>query len=252
MLRAAFARAPVPASAAGLLRRAARRPLCAMSAPPPPSVADRVLRHWFADVPAGHAPPPPARHKGWFVSTPAQDAAVAAEFGADVEAALDGDRAGLCAGGVRGELAFVVLLDQMTRNVFRGSGRAFAGDAAAVRVALRYFDDDDARARARAELGVWERTFLYMPLMHAEDVAVVAKSVAANEALRRECEAEVEKGNAEAQGSVEAFAKTVEFAEKHRKIVEQFGRYPHRNEALGRESTPAELKYLEDGDRFGQ
>lgn len=254
MLRAlAFALTPGAASAVRPLRRAARRPQCAMSSsPPPPSTADRVLRHWFAGVPPGHAPPAPAAHKAWFVSSPAQDAAIAAEFGGDVEAALDGDRDGVRAAGVRGDLAFVVMLDQMARNVFRGSDRAFAGDAAAVRVALQYFDDDAARARARAELGVWERNMLYMPLMHSEELAVVAKSVAANEALLRECEAEVEKGNAEAQGSVEAFVKTVEFAEKHRKIVEQFGRYPHRNEVLGRESTKEELVYLEDADRFGQ
>lgn len=223
------------------------------AAAPGAATTARVLHHWFgAAAPRSYAPPPAERMRAWFVSTPEADAALAAAFGGDVAAALDGDAGGLRGAGLRGELAFVVLCDQMARNLFRGQARAFAGDAAALRVALRYFDDAEARAVAREGLSVWERVFLYMPLMHAEELAVVEKSVAVNEAALVECKEEAAKGNKEAEAAAVEFVKFVQFAEKHRKIVDQFGRYPHRNEALGRESTPEELKYLVDAERFGQ
>lgn len=222
----------------------------AVSAELPPTVK-KVVDFWFGKL-DGYKPADDERKKLWFMSTPEQDSRIKSDFGDDVEAALDGDKAGLRRHGSLGDLAFVILTDQLTRNVFRGSKRAFDGDKFALHVALAYFDDREMHERAKKDLFVWQRVFLYMPLMHAEDVSVLNKSVAAIEELRKECVEAAEAGVSDADLAAKVCTDFGTFAEKHRAIVESYGRYPHRNEVLGRESTPEELKFLVNGDRFGQ
>jgi uncharacterized protein (DUF924 family) len=109
--------------------------------------------------------------------------------------------------------------------------RAFATDAAALDVSL----DAQARGFDRA-FGAVERWFLYLPLMHAEDRALQERSVALFEALARESAPELR----------EAIAGAADFARRHRDVVARFGRFPHRNRALGRVSTPQEQAYLDE------
>jgi uncharacterized protein (DUF924 family) len=129
----------------------------------------------------------------------------------------------------RGRLAFVVVLDQFSRNMFRGDSRTFATDPRALEVALRAIDQGDDK-----KLGRDERTFLYMPLMHSEDRATQKRCVELFAAFRDELPADQ-------QGPL---SNNLRYAEMHRNIVERFGRFPHRNAVLGRDSTPEEVEFL--------
>ncbi len=120
-----------------------------------------------------------------------------------------------------GSLALVLLLDQLPRNMFRGTRRVYATDDTAALLAERAIDRGHDRAVA-PDL----RRFFYLPFMHAENPALQERSVALNEAL----------------GDEEA----IEFARHHRDIVARFGRFPHRNAVLGRETTPEEAAFLEE------
>jgi len=127
-------------------------------------------------------------------------------------------------------LALIVVLDQFSRNLYRDDARAFSQDAAALDCAQLMV----SRGWDAARLPV-ERQFCYLPFEHAEDLAMQDRSI-------------------ELFSALEAFPETkglTEWAEKHRVIVRRFGRFPHRNAALGRESTPEEIAFLrEPGSRF--
>ena len=179
---------------------------------PPPT---EVLRFWFG-VPPGKARPE------WFRKDAAFDADIRTRFGALHEAA---SRRGLDAWRAvpLSMLALVVVLDQFSRNLYRGDARAFAQDAHALECAREAL----ARGDDRALLPV-QRQFLYLPLEHSEDLADQERCV-------------------ELMRSLEAYEPTrglTEWALKHRDIVARFGRFPHRNAALGRASTPEEVEFL--------
>src|SRR5437660_4594493 len=156
----------------------------------------------------------------WFRKDDAFDALVRAQFGGAVEAAIAGGFGDWTA--PRGELARVILLDQFTRNIYRGSPRAFAGDARALATAQDAVSRGDDR-----ELIPVERWFLYMPFQHAESVEAQAHSVELFTRLRDD-----------------GLAAPLEWAQRHAEIVRRFGRFPHRNTILGRESTPEETAFL--------
>ena len=177
-------------------------------------LADDILDFWLG---AGTS----ARDE-WFRKDPAFDAAIRTHFGATVEAALGGGYAQWTA-EPRGALALVLLLDQFTRNLFRGTSRMFAGDARALAIA----DAAVAAGHDRA-LGAFERWFLYMPFEHAEDLGAQERSIALFTQLAEETGIE----------------SPLEWAEKHAAVVRRFGRYPHRNAILGRASTPEEITFL--------
>lgn len=190
---------------------------------------DRILAEWFGELDAqGLADE--AHVRRWFTKDPAFDEFLRETFGALVEAALAGDLDAWAA-TPRGALARILLLDQMTRNIFRDTPKMFAGDAlgrAATEAAIAAGFDERLRPH--------ERAFLYMPLMHAEDLAVQERCVACFESLAR---------------IHETFAGQVDYAEQHRDIVARFGRFPHRNELLGRASTDEERAFLkEPGSSF--
>jgi len=190
-----------------------------------------VLQFWFGDVDElGRSDVQHSRR--WFMKDDAFDRQIADRFGetyADVrgglrEAWLDDPR---------GRVAYVIVLDQFPRNMFRGTARMFEADrqalAAAVEGVARH--DDDA-------LTVNERSFLYMPYMHSEDLDMQERSVA----LFKE---PAENAPSELRGAMVA---AVQYAEKHHDIVARYGRFPHRNTALGRQSTPQELAFLAQPD----
>jgi len=193
-----------------------------------------VLRFWFGELVDGLASS--ARRKRWFSVDPAFDRELRDRFGAVTETAL--------AGGLRdwaaepgGCLALVLVLDQFPRNMFRGSSRAFAGDARAR--ALVHAGLENGLDR---QLSFDPRCFFYLPLEHSEDLADQELCVDLFSALVRE-----------AADDRRALADdALRWARMHRDLVARFGRFPHRNALLGRESTAAELAYLEHAHRFGQ
>lgn len=200
-----------------------------------PLEAQNVLDYWLGDA-LTLGWPSIDRHAHWFRGGAAVDAEIQSRFGTLIRQALDGalldwERSPL------GRLALVILLDQFTRNAFRGRAAAFAGDARAQRLVCEALaaDEDDA-------LPLAGRIFLYMPLEHAEDLALQKES------LRRFSVLAVEAPTVLA----ETFVELLDFAHQHHRIIVQFGRFPHRNAALGRESTYEETVFLFDGPRFGQ
>ncbi|HEX7273546.1 MAG TPA: DUF924 family protein [Casimicrobiaceae bacterium] len=189
------------------------------------TLQNEILDFWFG--PPGSATYGQPRRE-WFRKIAAFDAEIRRRFGAAVERALAGDFADWIA--PREVLARVLLLDQFTRNGFRGEARAFAGDA----LALATAEAAIARGDDLALIPV-ERSFLYLPFAHAEDLAAQERSVALCTRLRDET----------------GYGDPLPWAEKHAKVIRLFGRYPHRNAVLGRESTPEELAFLAaPGSRF--
>ena len=122
----------------------------------------------------------------------------------------------------KGALALIVLLDQLSRNVFRGSAEAFAADAHAREIARCAISD-----RLDAGLTPVERMFVYLPFQHAENMEDQNESVRLFETLRDSCGAD-----------------TLEHAYRHRDVIREFGRFPRRNAALGRINTAEEDAYL--------
>ena len=184
-----------------------------------PDRARAVLDFWFA--PEGAVLPADGRPE-WFRKDDAFDDAIRARFGALIAEALAGGLGDWCA-TPRGALARVIVLDQFTRNAFRGTPQAFAGDARALATAK------DAIARGfDVALSAHERRFLYMPFEHSESRDDQERSVALFEALARET----------------GFDDPVDWAVRHADVIRRFGRFPHRNAILGRPSTDEELAYL--------
>ncbi|MBL8350506.1 MAG: DUF924 domain-containing protein [Burkholderiaceae bacterium] len=182
-----------------------------------------VLDFWFgpADDP-GHGQP----RRAWFTKDAAFDASIAQRFGALIEDALAGRLDDWVGKPIEPlpALALVIVLDQFTRNVFRGTARAFAGDPRALQIARAMVSSGADR-----QLGSVQRQFVYLPFEHAEDLSHQRSSVQLFEQLAQDDPAR---------------ADLVEWARRHLDIVERFGRFPHRNAALGRESTPAEAAFL--------
>ena len=184
----------------------------------------RVLEFWFG------APDADAPRDVWFRKDPAFDALIGERFGAVIEAALAGRLDHWEAKGPDAALALIVVLDQFTRNVFRDTPRMFAGDAKALAVATRLVESGADR-----ELTPLQRWFVYLPFEHAESLAEQDRSVALFDALR----------------AFPASAGAYDWAVSHRDVVRRFGRFPHRNEILGRPSTPDEIAFLATpGSRF--
>jgi uncharacterized protein (DUF924 family) len=169
----------------------------------------------------------------WFVKDPAFDQEITRRFGTEMEMAEKGQLDGW-ASEPRSALALVVVCDQFYRNVYRNSTEAFSQDARALRVCL----DGYAKGRV-ASLDFVERWIFSMPLTHAENAAVQQQSVQAFAALADDAK----KANAPAD-VVNVLSRAHEYAIRHAQIVERFGRFPHRNSALGRTCTPDESEYL--------
>lgn len=171
----------------------------------------------------------PTRRKMWFKGGAKHDAEIRERFGGLHERASRGDLADWAATS-KGRLALIVVLDQFSRHIHRGTARAFAQDPGAQKLALTGTD-----AHTDLELVPIERSFFYLPLEHAEDRALQARSV--------ECYQRLVTAVAEAwRKDYEGF---LDYARRHRAVIERFGRFPHRNVALGRPSTPDEIAFLE-------
>ena len=189
-------------------------------------LAAAVLEFWFG---AEDSASPGTPRDVWFRKDAAFDAEIRQRFGTAIAVAVAGGHGEWCA-TAEGALARVLVLDQFTRNVYRDTPAAFAGDARALATA-----QDAVERGLDRSLKPFGRWFLYMPFEHAEDSAAQQRSLALFGAL------------AEDSG----LAAPLEWAQKHADVIAQFGRYPHRNAILGRTSTPEEVAFLsQPGSRF--
>ncbi len=198
----------------------------ALGTAPQPAGAtpDGVLAFWFGE-PVAEQP-----RAEWFRKDPAFDAQVVQRFGATVAAAL---ATGLPEWGSApaATLARIVVLDQFTRNAFRDTPRAFAGDTRALAAAQAL-----VASGGHLALAPLQRWFVYLPFEHAEDAATQAEAMRLFDAL-----AQQHPGMADARL----------WAHKHQQVIQRFGRFPHRNMVLGRLSTPEEEAFLkEPGSSF--
>ena len=160
----------------------------------------------------------------------ARDRDIEQRFGPWITRALGGEFDSW-ADSPRRRLALILLLDQLPRNVHRGTAAAFSGDERAERLAM-----DGLEQAADAALDPVERIFFYMPLQHSESAPIQDVSVNAFRRLQEE-----------SPHTLRAlFASTLDYAQLHRDIVQRFGRFPHRNAALGRASTPEEIDWLRE------
>ncbi len=186
-----------------------------------------VLEFWFG-APGGLAQP--TRQRAWFAKDAAFDAAIHTRFGGAIERALAGELAHWAA-SPEGALAQVLLLDQLTRNAFRGTARAFAGDALALEAARRML-----AAGQDMLLPPLARAFVYLPFEHAEALPMQLLAVDRFSALAQ---------------ADPALQDMLDYARAHHAVIARFGRFPHRNEVLGRISTAEEVLFLrEPGSRF--
>jgi uncharacterized protein (DUF924 family) len=169
-----------------------------------------VLDFWFSELGSDK----------WFAKSDALDAQIGASFLATHRAAAAGELASW-RGDALGRLAEIIVLDQFSRNLFRDDARAFAADPMALALA------QEAIAQGfDQQLSVVQRAFLYMPFMHSESLLIHEQAVQLF--------------------SVEGLENNLNFEHKHKAIIDRFGRYPHRNEVLGRVSTEAELAFLQE------
>ena len=176
---------------------------------------EEVLKFWFDDL----------SPDDWFESDEAVDSHIRERF-QELHETLRGQVPKTWRSSARGCLAAVIVLDQFPRNMYRGTSRAFAADAAALSLAkealMRGFD---------RELSIDERKFLYMPFEHSENPAEQARSMELFGTLENELD--------------------LDYARRHKEIIDRFGRFPHRNAVLGRISTPEEIEFIkEPGSSF--
>ncbi|MBS7807152.1 DUF924 family protein [Variovorax sp. PCZ-1] len=169
-----------------------------------------VLHFWFSEL----------TEKQHFAKDATLDALIAQRFGATLEAAARCELFGWRA-SPSGRLAEIIVLDQFSRNVWRDTPRAFAQDALALALAQEL-----VASGGDAQLTTRERHFAYMPYMHSESLAVH------QEALRLFAQPGLEDA--------------LRYEQRHQAIIQRFGRYPHRNAILGRESTAEELAFLQE------
>ena len=190
---------------------------------------DKILYFWFGGLEGENE-----RRKQWFEQNSAFDREIGDLFQDDVAEALAGvwdnpagnpDKipAEMPDGTPNGSLALIILLDQFPRNLFRGSARAFAGDDRALKFAKAAVDRGFDQT-----LGLFRRVFMYMPFEHPEELADQETSVSLFTELG-------DKG-------------TLDFAIRHYDVIKRFGRFPHRNDVLGRKSRPEEIEFLKHNE----
>lgn len=187
-----------------------------------------LLDFWFGD-PADDALRAKRQAPLWWGKSRETDALLARRFGAQAEAAANRELADW-ANVPHGRLALILLLDQLPRNIHRGPPTAFARDPLAREQCLKGLSLGMDR-----QLSPLERLFFYLPLEHAESREQQARSVALFEELA------AEQAHSPAN---ETFAGFADFARRHQVIIERFGHFPHRNDILGRTSTPEEAAFL--------
>jgi uncharacterized protein (DUF924 family) len=198
--------------------------------------SEEILAFWFAETPRD-AFKIDSRMSMWFGDDPSMDRKIADMFSEDIRSASTGEL-DEWSDTPRGRLALIILLDQFRRNVYRHSKDAFLQDHRVLTLTIHGMEIGHDR-----QLEPVERAFFYMPMQHSESLKVQEFSVRTFTTL-----AETVKPTLRA-----TFGTFTQFAELHRDIVAQFGRFPHRNAVLGRKNTPEEEVYLDqNAPNFGQ
>ncbi|MDH5378633.1 MAG: DUF924 domain-containing protein [Gammaproteobacteria bacterium] len=175
---------------------------------------EEILSFWFSKLVSKH----------WFNSTPELDSVIKERFEEAYSAALAG-KLDHWLESPESALALVIILDQFPLNMYRGEARSFESENKAVEVALKSISQQHHLKIDKDKVG-----FLVLPFMHSESMKMQDVSVKLFTQL--------------------GLDENLRYAEHHRKIVENYGRFPHRNEILGRASTPEEIKYLNSPDAF--
>ncbi|MBD9409525.1 DUF924 family protein [Stutzerimonas stutzeri] len=187
------------------------------------------LLHWWFGQGSSATEIAAEKQRLWFGYRPQQDAEARERFGALVEQALNGDLQDW-AELPEGWLALVLLLDQLPRMIHRNTPRAFAGDERAQQLVR-----DGIAHGGDMLLSPIQRVFIYLVLEHAENLAVQDLAVAHFTALR----------DIAAEHEQALFRDFLDYAERHREVISRFGRFPHRNAILGRDSSDAEQSFLQ-------
>lgn len=200
----------------------------------PETAAERLLLFWFGELTDGFADAP---HRArWFSGGEEFDKECRVEFSSLAAQAANGDLEHWL-DEPRSRLAYILLCDQIPRNIYRGEALAFATDGAAL-IAAR----TGIEAGMDRPLAYDERNFCYLPFEHSESLVDQHASVGLFMNLKDDT---LEPFRDRADSSLR-------YARQHRDIVQRFGRFPHRNKVLGRKSTAAESAFLQDGPAFGQ
>jgi len=190
--------------------------------------AEQVLEFWFGACGADGSLDP-GRQKMWFGDSRKHDAEIRDRFGALHERARRGELEAVWAANARPTIALIVVLDQFSRHIHRGTAAAFAQDAAVQRLVVAGLG-----CKVDHELIPAQRAFFYVPLEHAEDLGMQRLGVRCFEGLVHTVDQPWRK-------DYEGF---LDYAKRHRDIIERFGRFPHRNAILNRASTPLETEFL--------
>ncbi len=194
-----------------------------------PGVTDEVLSYWFGDdISYDQAPSIVDRIQNvWFAGSDDVDNEIRKRFADDIAGVTEETLSQL--NSSRDKLAVIILLDQFPRNIFRESSEAFAKDHMALKLAKELI-----RSNENVELEPIQRVFVYLALEHAENVEDQSLSVKKYEELLEEVD----------EGLKSIYESFLEYAIRHKVIIDRFGRFPHRNEILGRESTKEEIEFL--------
>ncbi len=197
-----------------------------------PDNVSAVLTYWFGE----QDPPTEVYRKRWFTGGEIVDTEIKTRF-ADLHAAVSKGRPESDFANAQTLLAAIIVIDQFSRNLYRGSAQAFAWDTMAQQWSLSGWEQG-----IFTSLTASQQAFAMMPLMHSEALTLHERGLAILEALNNI--------QPETDTIITGFYSS---AQEHHDIIAQFGRFPHRNKVLGRESTIAEVAYLNDGaKRFGQ
>ena len=196
-----------------------------------------IITYWFGESDLNLLSTP-EQTKIWWSSSPETDQFITENFKEDLLKLAGGEYEGW-KNDKDGKMAIVLLCDQFSRNIFRKKKEAFDYDHIALSI-VQSITDEEYQAYSYQE-----RNFLIMPYMHSENIEV---HKAGAELLTKFSEYVKHLGEEHVKG-VEG---RVSFLKKHTDMVEQYGRYPHRNEVLGREDTPEEVEYLKTAPRYGQ
>jgi len=180
-----------------------------------------ILQFWFGGSPIENA-------KLWWGKHPDIDARIKAAHTDDIDKAMQGEYADWQT-DPESYLALIILLDQFPRNVYRNDPKTYVCDKRALELALQ-----GIKKGIDKQLNISQRTFFYMPLEHAEDKAIQQRCVGLFQKMTDEA-------NEQDQSFCQGF---LDFAISHKKVIDRFGRFPHRNKILGRDSTPEEVEYL--------
>jgi len=177
------------------------------------NAVDEILQFWFEDI----------DQSCWFKKDPEFDRELTQRFG-DTLARAKNDQLDAWCHTPRGRLTLIIVLDQFSRNIYRDSPGAFEADPKALQLTV-----DGIRDGADEDLSLEQRSFFYLPLRHAEDLAMQELGLVKTRELN------------------DAGYGTDKYALNHLELIERFGRFPHRNAVLGRRNTPDEDEYLKDG-----